>query len=298
VGVWLGYVRNCTVANNEIKDLPYSGISLGWGWGFADTPVGNNRIKNNHIHDHVKSMVDAGAIYSLGAQPGTVFSGNVIENQTNEYGAIYLDQGSRHITIYNNVVYNNKRTLLLHLSGDNYVYSNWWQVRPDNNFTSCTDLCEINDPYTYSHLGPNGIDANHVINSMAEAPASIIQNAGMSDDYDDIVPVCSPGTTGGGCMACDEYGSGWTDDDSLCSAGESCVNGNCRASTTSSTSTTSTTLPCTMLGNYPDEYGSCDEVTLSEIINAINLWASDQFELGEVIDLINSWANPLIYPPN
>jgi hypothetical protein len=52
-----------------------------------------------------------------------------------------------------------------------------------------------------------------------------------------------------------------------------------------------------MPGNYPDENGSCDEVTLSEIVNAINQWAAGTFELGDVVALINSWADPIHHPP-
>jgi hypothetical protein len=64
--------------------------------------------------------------------------------------------------------------------------------------------------------------------------------------------------------------------------------------TTTSTSTTSTTIPCAMPGNYP----SCGDVTLYEVISAINEWAVGSFELGGVIDLINSWADPDGHPPN
>jgi len=64
--------------------------------------------------------------------------------------------------------------------------------------------------------------------------------------------------------------------------------------TTSSTSTTSTTIEqCIMPGNYPP----CEEVSLSEVVDAINQWALDNLELGKVICLINSWADPKVHPP-
>ncbi|MBN2294797.1 MAG: right-handed parallel beta-helix repeat-containing protein, partial [Pirellulales bacterium] len=67
VGVFVGYTDGTKVAHNEIHDLPYSGMSIGWGWGEEDagggaenyympyryatpTPSGNNRIENNHIY--------------------------------------------------------------------------------------------------------------------------------------------------------------------------------------------------------------------------------------------------------
>jgi hypothetical protein len=63
------------------------------------------------------------------------------------------------------------------------------------------------------------------------------------------------------------------------------------------TTTTSTTLAnqtCSMPGNT----APCAEVTLSEVVAAINSWSTGQLLLGDVIDLINSWANVTAYPAN
>ena len=66
------------------------------------------------------------------------------------------------------------------------------------------------------------------------------------------------------------------------------------SSTSSTSSSTTTTLPqCAMPGNDPP----CDDVSLAEIIDAINLWAVNAFQLGDVIDLINSWADSIGHPP-
>jgi hypothetical protein len=40
----------------------------------------------------------------------------------------------------------------------------------------------------------------------------------------------------------------------------------------------------------PGDYSPCGEVTLSEVIEAINRWAVDELSLAEVIDLINAWC--------
>ena len=62
---------------------------------------------------------------------------------------------------------------------------------------------------------------------------------------------------------------------------------------TSNTSATTTTQPqCIMPGNYPP----CNDVTLSEVVNAINRWAAGEYDLWYLIDLIDSWANPISYP--
>jgi hypothetical protein len=70
---------------------------------------------------------------------------------------------------------------------------------------------------------------------------------------------------------------------------------NTTSTSTTTQTTTSTTLsgPCVMKGNEPP----CDLVTLAEVVDAINQWASGNLNLGQVIDLINSWAEPSSYPP-
>jgi hypothetical protein len=70
---------------------------------------------------------------------------------------------------------------------------------------------------------------------------------------------------------------------------------NCTAltTTTSSSTTTTTPLECILPGNYPP----CGEVSLNEVVDAINQWALSNLELGKVVDLINSWADPTGHPP-
>jgi hypothetical protein len=123
IGVYGGYVRDTLIAHNEIRDLPYSGVSVGWGWGEEDagggayqvipylystpTPCGNNRIEYNHIHDVMLLRNDGGGIYTLGNQKGTVIRGNHIHdnNKGGGPGGIYLDEGSGFIEITGNAVY-------------------------------------------------------------------------------------------------------------------------------------------------------------------------------------------------
>lgn len=110
VGVWVGLTRGTTVRRNLIRDLPYSGISLGWRWDAASTPSQENRIEANHIHDVVKLLSDGGGIYTLGAQPGTAIVGNVIHSiPTNagrsESNGLFLDEGTTGFTIERNVIF-------------------------------------------------------------------------------------------------------------------------------------------------------------------------------------------------
>lgn len=123
VGVFGGYVDHTVIAHNEIFHLPYSGISLGWGWGEEDagggayetvpyryltpTPCGGNRIENNHIHHVMQKRNDGGAVYTLGNQPGSIIRDNYIHDTgPGVPGGIYLDEGSGFIEITGNCIHN------------------------------------------------------------------------------------------------------------------------------------------------------------------------------------------------
>jgi beta-glucuronidase len=136
VGIWAGYTEGLTVAHNTLEDLPYSGISVGWGWNQpqAQNPwLGGNTISGNRIIDVMRPMSpavgqhDGGAIYTQGQQPGTVISGNYIDRTGTDNG-VYLDEESSHIHVTGNVV---TRTGVKWLSNwasygvDNHADHNW-----------------------------------------------------------------------------------------------------------------------------------------------------------------------------
>lgn len=112
VGVWIANSPGNVVAYNHIHDLNYTGVSVGWVWGYGASEARDNIIEYNHIH-HVGREVlsDLAGIYSLGIQPGTVERNNLIHDcMSATYGGwgIYTDEGSSHILIENNIVYRTK----------------------------------------------------------------------------------------------------------------------------------------------------------------------------------------------
>ena len=101
--VSLFLTENLNFSHNEIYDVPYSGISLGWGWvNFVGVShvAKNNKINNNIIARYMQSMHDGAAIYTLGEQPGSEICGNYINGTGN---GIYLDQGSAYFKVDRNV---------------------------------------------------------------------------------------------------------------------------------------------------------------------------------------------------
>lgn len=109
VGVWAGFGHHLVVEHNEIYDLYYSGISMGWSWGYGATPNHGNVINYNRVHDAPQMVLTDGAgIYTLGLQPDSVMRGNVLYNLEGLPWAvgIYLDEGSSGWTCEDNLVYN------------------------------------------------------------------------------------------------------------------------------------------------------------------------------------------------
>jgi hypothetical protein len=108
VGMLAGYVDNARIVRNEIYNLPYTGISLGWGWndqGWQSGYAHSNEIGWNKIHDTMQVMADGAGIYILGYQGNPASQSTIHDNYLYGTGSqIYLDAGSTYIKVTNNVV--------------------------------------------------------------------------------------------------------------------------------------------------------------------------------------------------
>lgn len=109
-GILIKHAYGNTVSHNDIGYLFYTGISVGWEWGYQENMTRDNLIEYNHVH-HIGQgkLSDMGAIYLLGKQPGTIVRNNIVHDvQGFRYGGtgIYTDEGSSYITIENNILYN------------------------------------------------------------------------------------------------------------------------------------------------------------------------------------------------
>lgn len=131
VGVIMGMCPNITLTHCDIADFRYSGVSMGWTWGYAETLVRDNLIAWNHIH-HIGwgELSDMGGIYTLGNAAGTKIVGNHIhdvysyDQQGRGGWGLYTDEGSAGILFASNLVHHVKTGCIHQHYGRDNVFEN------------------------------------------------------------------------------------------------------------------------------------------------------------------------------
>lgn len=110
VAIGVGYSRNTSIEHNEIENVSYTAISLGWGWSPAANAMKNNKIIANKIHHYGKHNYDCSGIYTLSAQPNSIIAENYIDSiykapyahLPSHWFYIYTDEGSSYFTVKDN----------------------------------------------------------------------------------------------------------------------------------------------------------------------------------------------------
>src|SRR5690606_25789355 len=107
VAIGAGYVNNTDIRHNEISEIAYTGISLGWGWTPTVNVMANNRVIVNKIHHYAKYMNYVAGIYTLFAQPGFDIENNLIDtlytttnaHLTEHWFSLYTEEGSEYFPV-------------------------------------------------------------------------------------------------------------------------------------------------------------------------------------------------------
>jgi hypothetical protein len=188
VGIFVGYAEKTTIAHNQLSDLSYTGISMGWGgWldkiqkpGLSNYSTGNS-ISNNLIFDHMLHLNDGGGIYINGGQGrdlvgGLKIVGNVIhdENGQSNSKGIYTDNGANYVTISGNGLYHNPIDWTRR-------HRNWGGTTQYNPYDIQHNYWMKPPPETTG--GGVTIENNHAITGPSQIPSSIIANAGLEAAY-------------------------------------------------------------------------------------------------------------------
>lgn len=177
VAIFAAHPVDMDISNNEIYNMPYSGITTGWNWGAADSSDRNTNITNNYIHDVMLTMDDGGAIYHLGTSYDLSIAGNYIDNQVGNYGAVYLDNGTTWATVENNVFKKVPAVAFVNPSAEYNVYR--------NNYTDSLGSADTGRFNSIEEL-------NYIKDgSWPQEAVDIMDNAGIQAQYQDIIPAIS-----------------------------------------------------------------------------------------------------------
>ncbi|MEV4847520.1 RICIN domain-containing protein [Micromonospora matsumotoense] len=192
VSILTTYVNTSLVSHNEVYNMPYTGLSVGYGWGANDaggsqhyanrglynyqprystaTTAANNQVIGNYIHDVMQQMTDGGCLYTLSANPG----GTINENyclRTNGWFGLYFDEGSRYYTARNNVF----------SSTGTWATANYWYAENMGNFTVTNNWSTNNSTNVTNGDRGNVVNNNTVVsnNNWPSGAQTVIANAGV-----------------------------------------------------------------------------------------------------------------------
>lgn len=175
-GISIYFAQFVNVFHNDIRDLPYTGVTIGWGWVVANgTDVTNIDVSYNNIFNVSRAVRDGGQIYGVGGKSNISLSHNHLVS-SEDYGGIYQDSGSCRLKIFSNVV----EECINWLFEPNYT--NFGSVVYDN----YSDADNANFLERYSLYGPrNDYEPATVKGENGWQPEAlkIIDEAGVEPNY-------------------------------------------------------------------------------------------------------------------
>ncbi len=193
VGIYASFPDHLLIERNEIRNLTYSGISIGWSWRNEITPHRDDEVSHNKIHDVCLTNCDGGAIYILGkvSGNGTRVHHNYTYNVNSPNGwasswpmaGLYCDgPGSTNVLFDYNVV-NNCRAAF-----QNGTHTNNPNLEFNNNYWQCLKQWSGNGAGDEANTKAKESGNIHVTeNNWPEEARTIMTKAGIEAEYQDIV---------------------------------------------------------------------------------------------------------------
>lgn len=168
------YVQNLDISHNEVYNVAYSGICVGWGWTtYPDSTVcRDNKVMYNRVHRSNLINFDGGAFYSLGQQPNSVVKGNYMSDQPNYITALYSDNGSKYFTVSENVAENVNSAYFINNGSAYLTYKN--NYSPHNGAVMDKNHTSAEDPVRY-------VPGNPPMEAV-----KIMKNTGLEKEYRDL----------------------------------------------------------------------------------------------------------------
>lgn len=195
VGIGAGFVKGLLAEHNDISDVAYSGISLGWGWTAELNAMSNNVLRANKIHRYGRNMYDVAAIYTLSAQPGSVIEENYIDSiyvapyshDHHHWFYLYCDEGSAYFNVRNN--WTPEAKFLQNANGPENV----WKNNGPQVDLRIRNSAGLEAPYRamLSEIGrPEGIINSVYRHPEADHPAAILFEGATQPDLEAIRYAC------------------------------------------------------------------------------------------------------------
>lgn len=186
VGIMGAFNDGLLIDHNTLSELPYTGISVGWGWdyeGEGDTQR-DIHIRSNRLTRFMLVLHDGGAIYTQAQSPGSDVTENYISYRGGDNGnAIYLDERSRKYAVCGNVVWDEPAKMQegqwlsawSDWSGNLDIHDNW-----------------SDDPRTTMHNpGPTKrFENNHLALTIMPSEARAVMEASGAEGKDGPVTSC------------------------------------------------------------------------------------------------------------
>jgi len=171
------FAKNLKIYHNDIAETPYTGMSVGWGWGAEQLTDCSFDISYNRVVDVNKYLADGGSLYTLGETTGSIISYNYFKKNGDSRGGVYHDSGSANIETFKNVFED---------------VSRWWiqgmyhteNLKAYDNFSERVDIWEVAGTTNtkQSEIMANGHTLVPDGNWTGEA-AEIIENSGLEKEY-------------------------------------------------------------------------------------------------------------------